>query len=110
MFIIDASGSIGDDAFEDARKFIEKVVDGFDISNHKTRVGVIEYSSDVRAFFSPMYLAAQVWTKMEGQRLRTHARKLAQKNDILEIKIDNRKCGTVVAYRRTIGTEYVTGR
>ncbi|KAH7701584.1 Fibropellin-3, partial [Aphelenchoides avenae] len=46
MFIIDASGSIGDDAFEDARKFIEKVVDGFDISNHKTRVGVIEYSSD----------------------------------------------------------------
>ncbi|KAH7716261.1 Fibropellin-3 [Aphelenchoides avenae] len=52
MFLIDASASVGDSAFEDARKFTETVVDGFEIANHKTRVGVIEYSSDTKLITS----------------------------------------------------------
>ncbi|KAH7701456.1 Fibropellin-3 [Aphelenchoides avenae] len=48
MFLIDASGSIGNSSFGDAKKFVESVIDGFDISNHKTRVGVIEFSSDTK--------------------------------------------------------------
>lgn len=54
MFLIDASGSIGDDAFEDARKFVVSVIDGFTISNHNTRVGVIEFSSDVSPHSPPL--------------------------------------------------------
>ncbi|KAH7716262.1 Fibropellin-3 [Aphelenchoides avenae] len=52
MFIIDASGSIGGHAFDKARNFIETVVNGFDISIRKTRVGVIEYSSDTKVIIT----------------------------------------------------------
>jgi hypothetical protein len=44
VFVLDSSGSIGDDNFKKVKQFVKDVINAFDIGLDKTRVGVVEYS------------------------------------------------------------------
>ena len=43
-FVMDGSGSIGYDDFENAKQFVVDMVEKLDIGKEKTRVGIIQYS------------------------------------------------------------------
>ena len=52
MFLIDGSGSIGSFVFRDeVLRFVREFVDLFDIGRENTRVGVIQYSDQIRHEF-----------------------------------------------------------
>ncbi|XP_028294319.1 collagen alpha-1(XII) chain isoform X3 [Gouania willdenowi] len=50
-FLVDGSWSVGTDDFEHIRSFIAAVAGAFDIGNDKTRVAVVQYSTDTRTEF-----------------------------------------------------------
>ena len=47
MFVLDSSGSIGSNNFVKIKTFVKDVINAFDIGFDKTRVGVVQYSTDV---------------------------------------------------------------
>ena len=51
VFVVDSSGSIKISNFKKVRSFVAKVVDAFDISSDKVRVGLIEFSDDAYVEF-----------------------------------------------------------
>lgn len=52
MFLVDGSWSVGRNNFKYILDFIAALVSAFDIGEEKTRVGVIQYSSDTRTEFN----------------------------------------------------------
>ena len=50
MFILDSSGSIGSNVFENVRNFVTTVVGSMTLSEERNRVGIIEFSSNVSLF------------------------------------------------------------
>ncbi len=56
-FLLDSSGSINYNDFEKSLIFTENVVDGLKIGENETRVGIINFSSDVRtvAYLNSFY-------------------------------------------------------
>jgi len=51
VFVLDSSGSIGTANFEKVKRFVQDVINAFDIGFNKTRVGVIQYSDWVQNIF-----------------------------------------------------------
>jgi len=51
IFVVDSSGSIESSNFRNVRSFVANVVDAFDISSDKVRVGLIEFSDDAYVEF-----------------------------------------------------------
>ena len=49
--VLDSSGSIGSQSYEDAKKFLGDLVSGFTISKNNVRVGLVIYGSDARLIF-----------------------------------------------------------
>ncbi|XP_061542919.1 matrilin-4 isoform X2 [Phycodurus eques] len=52
VLVIDGSKSVRPHNFELVKKFVNEVVDTLDVSEHGTRVGLVQYSSRVRAEFT----------------------------------------------------------
>ncbi|XP_078573554.1 uncharacterized protein LOC144860264 [Branchiostoma floridae x Branchiostoma japonicum] len=52
VFVLDGSGSVGADNFETVKDFVVSVVDGFEIGQSRTRIGVVQYSDEVRNEFN----------------------------------------------------------
>ncbi|KAF7211209.1 cartilage matrix protein [Nothobranchius furzeri] len=52
VFVIDGSKSIRPENFELVKKWINQIVDKMDISERKTHVGLVQYSSSVKTEFS----------------------------------------------------------
>lgn len=52
MFLVDGSWSVGRNNFKYILDFIGALVSAFDIGEEKTRVGVVQYSSDTRTEFN----------------------------------------------------------
>jgi hypothetical protein len=44
MFLLDSSGGIGKDNFAILKRFVESVIEQFDIAASKTRVGLMTFS------------------------------------------------------------------
>ncbi|XP_076017716.1 collagen alpha-1(XII) chain isoform X2 [Genypterus blacodes] len=51
VFLVDGSWSVGRENFKHIRSFIAALAGAFDIGEDKTRVGVVQYSSDTRTEF-----------------------------------------------------------
>ena len=51
MFIVDSSGSINEPSYEMARRFLKDVVNMLHVENDVTRIGVVQFSDDVREEF-----------------------------------------------------------
>ena len=51
MFLVDASGSVGEDNFVKMKRFMQDVINYFDIGTKFTRVGVITFSTYARLEF-----------------------------------------------------------
>ena len=51
IFVLDSSKSVGRTNFGKTKDFVEGVVDAFEIGSDRTRVGVIQYSSNVNFVF-----------------------------------------------------------
>jgi len=51
VFVLDGSGSIGSSNFNKVKSFVQSVVEAFDISSEKVRVGLIEFSSQAEVQF-----------------------------------------------------------
>jgi collagen type VI alpha len=52
MFLVDGSGSIGANVFgNEILRFISEFIDLFDVSSDQTRVGLIQYSDQIRHEF-----------------------------------------------------------
>jgi len=49
--VLDSSGSIGPQSYEDAKKFLSDLISGFTISQNNVRVGLAIYGSDARLIF-----------------------------------------------------------
>lgn len=47
VFVLDSSGSIGDNNFETTMLFVKNTVRGLDIEQDKTRVGFVQFSTAV---------------------------------------------------------------
>lgn len=47
-FVMDSSRSIGSSNYQKQKTFVSKLLSAFDISNSKTRIGVVTYSNDVK--------------------------------------------------------------
>ncbi|XP_053566419.1 collagen alpha-1(XII) chain isoform X2 [Bombina bombina] len=52
VFLVDGSWSVGRNNFKYILEFISSLVSAFDIAEDKTRVGVVQYSSDTRTEFN----------------------------------------------------------
>ena len=52
VFLVDGSWSVGRNNFKYILDFIAALVSAFDIGEEKTRVGVVQYSSDTRTEFN----------------------------------------------------------
>lgn len=52
VFLVDGSWSVGRENFKYIRNFIGAVAGAFDIGEDKTRVGVVQYSTDTRTEFN----------------------------------------------------------
>ncbi|KAG2468793.1 COCA1 protein, partial [Polypterus senegalus] len=52
VFLVDGSWSVGRDNFKHIRSFIAMVTSAFDIGEEKTRVGIVQYSTDTRTEFN----------------------------------------------------------
>lgn len=52
VFLVDGSGSIGPDNFQRIREFLHSLVDGFDVTPDRVRIGMAQYSSVQRTEFS----------------------------------------------------------
>lgn len=52
VFLVDGSWSVGRENFKHIRSFIGAMAGAFDIGSDKTRVGIVQYSSDPRTEFS----------------------------------------------------------
>uniref|UniRef100_A0A8C4X3U6 VWFA domain-containing protein n=1 Tax=Erpetoichthys calabaricus TaxID=27687 RepID=A0A8C4X3U6_ERPCA len=52
VFLVDGSWSVGRDNFKHIRSFIALVTSAFDIGEEKTRVGIVQYSTDTRTEFN----------------------------------------------------------
>ncbi|XP_012693541.2 collagen alpha-1(XII) chain isoform X2 [Clupea harengus] len=52
VFLVDGSWSVGRDNFKYIRSFISAMAGAFDIDEDKTRVGIVQYSTDTRTEFS----------------------------------------------------------
>ena len=51
VFVLDGSGSVGQENFERTKSFVANVSDAFEIGADQTRVGVIKYSSSATVEF-----------------------------------------------------------
>ena len=51
VFIVDSSGSINEPNYEMARRFLKDVVNMLHVENDVTRIGVVQFSDDVREEF-----------------------------------------------------------
>ena len=51
VFIVDSSGSINEPNYEMARLFLKDVVNMLHVENDVTRIGVVQFSDDVREEF-----------------------------------------------------------
>lgn len=51
VFLVDGSWSVGRENFKHIRSFISAVAGAFDIGEDKTRVAVVQYSTDTRTEF-----------------------------------------------------------
>ena len=51
VFVLDGSGSIKISNFESVKSFVQSVVEAFDVSSEKVRVGLIEFSTDAEVQF-----------------------------------------------------------
>ncbi|XP_059836954.1 matrilin-4 [Hypanus sabinus] len=51
VFVIDGSKSVRPENFELVKKFVNNIVDALDVSTQGTRVGLVQYSSNVRTEF-----------------------------------------------------------
>lgn len=52
VFLVDGSWSVGRENFKYIRSFIVAMAGAFDIGEAKTRVAVVQYSSDIRTEFN----------------------------------------------------------
>ena len=52
VFVVDSSQSIGSQNFNTMKNFLRNVVDSFDVSKNKVRVGLIQFSNSSRIHFS----------------------------------------------------------
>ncbi|XP_048586525.1 macrophage mannose receptor 1 isoform X2 [Nematostella vectensis] len=52
VFIVDASGSVREEGFLQAKQFMWRVIRGFNVTNNSTRVGLIRYSDFADVIFS----------------------------------------------------------
>lgn len=52
VFLVDGSSSVSRPNFKNIRNFISAVAGAFQIGEDKTRVGVVQYSSDPRTEFN----------------------------------------------------------
>ncbi|XP_051868952.1 collagen alpha-1(XII) chain-like isoform X2 [Pristis pectinata] len=52
VFLVDGSWSVGRANFRRIREFIYSLVSAFEIGNDKTRIGIVQYSSDTRTEFN----------------------------------------------------------
>uniref|UniRef100_A0A194AL79 VWFA domain-containing protein n=1 Tax=Pinctada fucata TaxID=50426 RepID=A0A194AL79_PINFU len=58
VFVVDSSNSLSSDDFERTKIFMQQVVDAFNISNDKTQVGVLTYSTAANInFYLNQYLS-----------------------------------------------------
>ncbi|XP_065643580.1 uncharacterized protein LOC100214647 isoform X2 [Hydra vulgaris] len=46
LFLLDSSGSVGDENFDKMKEFVKSIVLKFDVDNQLTRVGIIKFDSD----------------------------------------------------------------
>ena len=51
VFLVDGSWSVGRENFKHIRSFIGAMAGAFEIGTDKTRVGIVQYSSDTRTEF-----------------------------------------------------------
>lgn len=51
VFLVDGSWSVGRANFRKIREFIYSLVSAFEIGDDKTKVGIVQYSSDTRTEF-----------------------------------------------------------
>lgn len=51
MFLVDASGSVGEDNFAKVKQFMKETINFFDIGTKFTRVGVITFSTHAQLEF-----------------------------------------------------------
>lgn len=52
VFVLDGSGSIGAANFANVRTFVNQVVESFDVSQQKVRIGLIEFSQTAAVQFN----------------------------------------------------------
>lgn len=52
VFLVDGSWSVGRENFKFIRNFIAAMAGAFDLGEDKTRVGVVQYSTDTRTEFN----------------------------------------------------------
>ena len=82
VFIVDSSGSINEPNYEMARRFLKDVVNMLHVENDVTRIGVVQFSDDVREEF----------------RMYSHGARLE-----IQIAIDEMKVGKGFAFALKIG-------
>lgn len=69
VFVLDGSGSIGAGNFQTMLKFVEDVVEAFDVKADGVRIGVIQYSSNSRTEFSLGEITDKITVKTNVQRI-----------------------------------------